>query len=61
MPSLLSRSPSLQDRARRNVNRAALSSDNDYCALERDATTQIHSSSDGEVVEFEDLGNGGDA
>ena len=51
----------LQDRAWWNIDGAAFRRHNDHGALESDATTQVHTTSNGEVVELEDLGDGGDA
>jgi hypothetical protein len=46
---------------RRNVNSAALAGNNDDCALESDVTTQVHRTSDGEVVELGNTWDAGDA
>jgi len=51
----------LKDRSWWDVDRAALSGNNDDGALERNTATQIDSTSDGQVVELYDLRDAGDA
>ena len=51
----------LEDRSGRNVDGLALSSDNDDSTLADNAATKVDSTSDGEVVKLQDLGDGGDA
>lgn len=50
----------LQDGSRGHVNGAALGGHDDDGSLEGHATAQIDSTSNGEVVELDDLGDGGD-
>lgn len=50
----------LKDGARRNINGLTLGGNNNDSALEGDATAQVHSTSNGEVVQFENFGDGGD-
>jgi len=51
----------LEDGSGRNVNGLALGSDNDDGTLADDAATKVDSTSDGEVVKLQDLGDGGNA
>src|SRR5690242_9300430 len=51
----------LQDRARGDIDGAALGGHDDDGALERDATAQVDSAGNGQVVELEDLGDRGNA
>lgn len=50
----------LQDRSRRNINGATLGSNDDDGTLEGDAAAQVDGTSDGQMVELDDLGDGGD-
>lgn len=45
----------LQDGSGRNINGAAFCSNDNDCALESDASAEIDSSGDGQMVEFNDL------
>lgn len=47
----------LQNGARRDINRAALGGHNNNCALERHATAQVDGTSNGEVVQLQNLGD----
>ena len=51
----------LEDGSRRNVDGLALGGNDDDGALEDDATAEVDGTSDGEVIEFEDLWDGRDA
>jgi hypothetical protein len=44
----------------RDVDGLALSGHDDDCALANDATAKVNSTSDGQVVQLEDLGDGRD-
>jgi hypothetical protein len=51
----------LEDGTRRNVNGLTLTGNNNNSTLASDTTAQVDGSGDGQVVEFENLGDAGDA
>ncbi len=50
----------LQNRSRWHVNGATLRRHNDDRSLQDHSAAQVHSSSDGQMIQFEYLGNAGD-
>ena len=51
----------LQDRSRRNINGAAFCGNDNNCALESDASSEVDGSGDGQMVELDDLRNAANA